>query len=173
MLGLSWGGALAQELTYRHPQRVRRLVLVATMHGFTSVPGRPDALSILATPARYYSPAYLTAVAPTLYGREILDHPDLLARHTHIRSTRPPSLLGYTFQLAALRRWTSLPWLSRITQRTLVLAGDDDPIIPLTNLALIAKRIPGGELEVVQAGGHLFLFLRAEAMAERIDRFLA
>ena len=173
VLGLSWGGALAQELTYRHPGRVRRLILVATMHGWTSTPGRPEALAVLATPARYYFPAYLTAIAPTLYGREILDHPDLLSRHAHLRATRPPSPLGYTYQLAAMRRWTSLPWLPRLTQRTLVLAGDDDPIIPLSNLELIAARIPNSELEVVKGGGHLFLFLRADQMATRINQFLA
>ena len=172
VLGLSWGGALSQEFAHRHPSRVRGLVLVATMHGWTSRPGRPAAVGILASPARYYSPAYLQAVAPTLYGREILDHPELLQRHTHLRSKRPPSMIGYTWQLWALRRWTSLPWLGRLAQPTLVLAGDDDPIIPLANGELMARLIPKGELQVVEGGGHLFLFLRAAAMAERVSAFL-
>jgi poly(3-hydroxyalkanoate) depolymerase len=172
LLGLSWGGALAQETAYRFPGRVRRLVLVATMHGWTSQPGRPAAVGILASPARYYSPAFLRAVAPTLYGREILDHPDLLARHAQLRATRPPSPVGYLWQLWALRRWTSLPWLGRVSQPTLVLAGDDDPIIPLANARTIARHIPGGRLHVVAGGGHLFLYLRAAAMAETISEFL-
>lgn len=173
VLGLSWGGALAQELARRHPERVRRLVLVATMHGWTSLPGRPAAMSILASPARYYFPAYLRRVAPTLYGREILDHPDLLRRHAQLRAGRPPSPVGYTWQLWALRRWTSLPWLHKLGAPTLVLAGDDDPIIPLTNLELMARRIPHAELQVVEGGGHLFLFLRPAAMADRVSTFLA
>lgn len=172
VLGLSWGGALAQELARRHPGRVRRLVLAATMHGWTSLPGRPAALTVLATPARYYSPGYLTRVAPTLYGREILDHPDLLRRHAHLRATKPPSMVGYTWQLAALRRWTSLPWLSSLPHHTLVLAGDDDPIIPITNAKLMAARLRNGRLRIVEGGGHLFLFLRADQMAQEVLSFL-
>ena len=172
VLGISWGGALAQELARRHPNRVRRLVLAATMHGWTSTPGRPSALSVLATPARYYSAAYLERIAPTLYGKEILDHPDLLRRHSHMRTTRPPSPLGYAYQLAALRRWTSWPWLAKLDMATLVLAGDDDPIIPVANARMIAERIPNGELHVVAGAGHLFLFLRAAAMAAKVCDFL-
>ncbi|MCP5025190.1 MAG: alpha/beta fold hydrolase [Actinomycetia bacterium] len=172
VLGISWGGALAQELTHRHPHRVRRLVLAATMHGWTSVPGQPSAVSILMTPARYYSVDYLEKVAPTLYGGQIRENPELLRQHAHIRATRPPSAIGYTWQLAALRRWTSLPWLHRVAHRTLVLAGDDDPIIPLANGEQMARRLPEGELHVVEGGGHLFLYLQAALSAERVVDFL-
>lgn len=172
VLGLSWGGALSQELAHRHPARVRRLVLAATTPGWVSLPGRPAALAILLSPARYYSPEYLRRVAPTLYGGAIAEHPDLLDRHAHLRATRPPTPRGYLYQLSALRRWSSLPWLHRLPQPTLVLAGDDDPIIPLANARAIADRIPDGRLHVVRGGGHLFLFTRAEELADVVRRFL-
>ena len=173
VLGLSWGGALAQELARRHPDRVRRLVLVATMPGWTSLPGRPAAMSILMSPARYYSSEYLRRVAPTLYGGAIRDHPRLLNEHAKLREARPPTPVGYLWQLSALRRWTSLPWLHRLRHRTLVMAGDDDPIIPITNARLIASRLRDGRLQTVEGGGHLFLFTRAEEMADLIRDFLA
>ncbi|MEO5900173.1 MAG: alpha/beta fold hydrolase [Ilumatobacteraceae bacterium] len=172
VLGLSWGGALAQELTRRHPQAVRRLVLAATMSGWTSLPGRPLALTILMSPMRYYSPGYLERVAPTLYGGAIREHPALLREHGRLRAAQPPSPVGYTYQLAALRRWTSLPWLHRLTQPTLVLAGSDDPIVPLPNARLLAFRIPAGRLHVVDRGGHLFVFTHAEQVAATIREFL-
>lgn len=172
VLGLSWGGALAQELTRRHPQRVRRLVLSATTPGWASLPGRPAAMAILLTPARYYSPAFLRRVAPLLYGGSIAKHPDLLDRHAYLRATHPPTPRGYLYQLSALRRWSSLPWLHRLEQPTLVLAADDDPIIPLANGRLMAHRLPRGRLHVVEGGGHLFLFTHAADMAEVVRRFL-
>lgn len=172
VLGLSWGGTLAQELTRRHPQVVRHLVLAATMSGWTSIPGRPLPMTILMSPLRYYSPQYLQLVAPTLYGGEIREHPELLREHGRIRASNPPTPIGYYQQVAALRRWTSLPWLHRLPQRTLVLAGDDDPIIPLANARLLARRIPAGRLHVMHKGGHLFVFTRAQEVAELVRDFL-
>jgi pimeloyl-ACP methyl ester carboxylesterase len=172
VLGLSWGGAMAQELAYRHPEAVRRLVLAATMPGWISVPGRPLAVSILMSPLRYYSSRYFELVAPTLYGGEVRQAPGLLREHAAMRSEHPPSPIGYYYQIAALRRWTSVPWLHRLPHRTLVLAGDDDPIISLANGRLLACRIPASELHLVEGGGHLFMFTRPAEVAERIREFL-
>jgi len=172
VLGLSWGGALAQELALRHPDRVRRLVLAATTPGVISLPGRPSALWILMTPRRYYDSGYLEDVAPTLYGGRVRDHPELMVRHGHVRATRPPTPRGYVGQMIALRRWTSLRRLRGLQPRTLVMAGDDDPIIPLTNARMIARLAPGARLHVVEGGGHLFLFTRPAEMAEQVRGFL-
>jgi poly(3-hydroxyalkanoate) depolymerase len=172
VLGLSWGGALAQELSRRHPHSVRRLVLAGTMQGWTSMPGRPIAMSVLMSPLRYYSPEYLERVAPTLYGGIIREEPRLLREHSRVRAAQPPSQVGYYYQIAALRRWTSLPWLHRLPHRTLVMAGDDDPIIPLANARLMANRIPAGRLHVVDRGGHLFIHTRAEEIAGVVRDFL-
>ena len=56
VLGYSFGGGLAQELAYRSPDRVRRLILCATAQGLVGVPPRPLPALLLATPARYYHP---------------------------------------------------------------------------------------------------------------------
>lgn len=172
VLGLSWGGALAQELAHQHPAVVHRLILAATMTGVTSVPGRPAALAILMSPARYYSPEYLKRIAPTLYGGAIRHMPELLDEHARLRAARPPSRVGYMYQLGAIQRWSSLPWLHRLPHRTLVLAGDDDPIVRMVNGRLLANRIPDARLHVVKGGGHLFLFTRGAEMGEIIDDFL-
>ena len=172
VLGLSWGGALAQELAIRHPRVVDRLVLSATTPGLGGVLGGVGPLSILASPARYYSPDYLRRVAPTLYGGGIAERPDLLESHVVLRSRHAPSLRGYLYQLLAIQSWSSLPRLRRLRAETLVLSGDDDPIVPPANGRILARRIPGAELEIIEGGGHLFLFVRAEEMADRIRGFL-
>lgn len=172
VLGLSWGGALAQELAHRHPEMVHRLILAATMPGVVSIPGRPAAMAILMSPARYYVPEYLKRIAPTLYGGAIRDNPDLLDEHARQRASRPPTGLGYLYQLGAIQRWTSIGWLHKLPQRTLVLAGDEDPIVRLGNGRILASRIPDARLHVVQGGGHLFLFTRAEEMAAVVRDFL-
>jgi poly(3-hydroxyalkanoate) depolymerase len=172
VLGVSFGGLLSQELAHRAGKRVRRLVLAATGCGMGGVPGHPRALAILATPRRYHSPEHFNRVAPALYGGRIRREPELLGQQALARLGRPPSTGGYLAQIYAVTGWTSAPWLHRLPQPTLVLAGDDDPIVPLVNGRILAWRIPRARLHVVQGGGHLFLLEQAEEMAELVADFL-
>ena len=172
VLGISWGGALAQEFVLTFPNRVRRLVLAATSTGWLSVPGNPKALWVLATPRRYYSPSYFEKIAPTLYGGAVRDDPGLLRRQGHLRFIHPPSIRGYLWQLAAGLGWTSLHRLHRVKTPTLVLAADDDPIIPLAGSKLMARLLRRSRLHVVHQGGHLFLVTHAAVVAPTIEDFL-
>jgi poly(3-hydroxyalkanoate) depolymerase len=171
VLGVSFGGGIAQELAFQSPARVRRLILAATSCGVGSMPGNPLALSVLLTPLRYYSERYLSFVAPFLYGGGAR-RKDVMAEQILARLHRRPSLLGYLLQLGAGAGWSSLPYLSRIRQPTLVMTGDDDPIIPLVNGRLLARVIPDARLHVVRGGGHLFLLDRIVESATVIESFL-
>lgn len=172
VLGVSFGGTVAQELARHGGRRVRRLVLCATGCGLGGVPGDPRALAILATPRRYHSREHFLQVAPTLYGGRIRREPDLLRQQAMARLGRPPSILGYAAQIYAITGWSSLPWLHRLRQPTLVLTGDDDPIIPVINGKILAWRIPGARLQIVEGGGHLFLLEQAEEIADSLAGFL-
>jgi len=172
VVGVSFGGAVAQELAYRHPGRMRRLVLAATTCGFGGVPGRPSALALLSTPYRYYSRSHFRAIAGRLYGGEIARRPELLERHAYRGLAHAPSVRGYLWQLSAIVGWSSLPYLHRIQQPVLVLTGDDDPIIRVINGRILARLIPNARLHVVPGGGHLFLIDQARESAELIGQFL-
>ena len=171
VLGVSWGGALAQELAYRGGDRVRRLVLCATMAGGAPIPGDPRVLAILATPLRYWSPSYLDRVAPRLYGAEVMADPEMMAHQRRARFTRAPSSRGYVWQMLALRHFASVLWLHKLRQPTLVLSGRTDAIVPVANGRILAGRIPHARLEIVD-GGHLFLLTHAAENAVRVNAFL-
>ena len=68
--------------------------------------------------------------------------------------------------------WTSVPFLPLLRQRTLILSGDDDPIIPLANARLMKLLIPNARLHVYH-GGHLGLVTEAAELAPVVDAFLA
>ena len=172
VLGYSWGGLLAQELARRAPDRVRRLVLCATGPGLGGIPPRPLAALMLATPARYYHPRLLALSVPPIAGGRTARKPGTLTAHASERLLRPPSPLGYAYQLYAIAGWSSLPWLHRLPQPTLVIGGDDDPSVRLRNARLLAARIPGARLHVVKGGGHLFLLDEPENVAPAIRAFL-
>jgi poly(3-hydroxyalkanoate) depolymerase len=174
VLGVSFGGAVAQQLALDNPQRVRRLVLASTSVGLGGVPGHPLALALLATPLRYYSPSFFRRTARLLYGPLDADGDgDLLQAQVNARRARPPTMWGYVSQLTAAAGWTSLSWLHRIRARVLVLSGDADPIVPPVNALILAARLPHAELEIVRGAGHLLLMQRAPTVATRIAEFLA
>jgi poly(3-hydroxyalkanoate) depolymerase len=170
VLGISWGGALAQQFALSRPDRVRRLVLVATGTGSLMIPGRPRILRILLTPRRHRDPTYAARVAGELYGGSARQDP-ALARNLLHATTRLGPARGYYYQLLAGLGWTSLPLLPRLQQPTLILAGDDDPIIPLANARIMHRLIPRSRLHVYQ-GGHLELAADAQRLALAVEAFL-
>ncbi len=170
VLGISWGGGLAQQFAVQHSTRCRRLVLVSTATGALMVSGRPTVLAKLATPRRYLDPNYLARVAPELYGGSIRSHPE--QAHELIQATQAVGLRGYLYQLLASIGWTSLPWLALIRQPTLILAGDDDPIVPLVNAKLMQRLIPNARLRIFH-DGHLGLLTQARELAPIVAQFLA
>jgi pimeloyl-ACP methyl ester carboxylesterase len=85
--------------------------------------------------------------------------------------SRVGSPAGYLFQLAAGAGWTSLPFLPLLRQRTLIMSGDDDPIIPLANARLMNALIPRSRLHVYH-GGHLALGTEAAELAPVVSSFL-
>ena len=172
VLGYSFGGGLAQELAYRAPERVRRLVLCATAPGLGGSPPRPMAALMLASPARYYHPRLLELSVAHIAGGRTAREPGALDRQAAERLLHPPSPIGYAYQLYAVAGWSSLPWLRRVPHRTLVVSGEDDPAVPLRNGRLLAGRLPDARLHVVPGGGHLFLLDEPENAAPVIRAFL-
>jgi poly(3-hydroxyalkanoate) depolymerase len=170
VLGISWGGALAQQFALSRPKRVRRLVLVATAPGALMVPGKPRVLMRMVTPRRHRDPGYTARIAGDLYGGTIRDNP-AAARDLLHATSRLGLARGYYYQLMAGLGWTSLPWLPRLRPPTLILAGDDDPIIPLVNARIMHRLIPRSKLHVYQ-GGHLELAVDTERLASAVEAFL-
>jgi poly(3-hydroxyalkanoate) depolymerase len=171
VLGISWGGGVAQHFAAFQRARCRRLVLVSTGTGALMVPARPRVLMQMATPRRYLDPGYLERAAPGLYGGSARTDPARVsaAMHAHLRVGSPR---GYLYQLTAGAGWTSLPFLPLLRQPTLILSGDDDPIIPLPNAHLMHRLIPHSRLHIYH-GGHLGLVTEAADLAPVVREFLA
>jgi poly(3-hydroxyalkanoate) depolymerase len=171
VLGISWGGGLAQHFALSQRRRCRRLVLVATATGAIMVPARPAVLAAMATPRRYLDSSYLRRIAPDLYGGSARTEPGRVSSLLHTGS-RTVSPRGYLYQLGAGAGWTSLPFLPLLRQATLIMSGDDDPLIPLANARLLRLLIPHARLHIYH-GGHLGLVTEAAELAPVIDGFLA
>jgi poly(3-hydroxyalkanoate) depolymerase len=171
VMGVSWGGGLA-----RSSRSSIRSVCAAWC--WRPPPWSPPAMwpgpsarsAEDAHPQRYRDKGYMKRVAPELYGGELRTRPEAIQLFTdHARAGNPT---GYRYQMLALLGWTSLPWLWRIRHPTLILAGNDDPLVPLINARLQAWLLRDARLHVI-ADGHLFLLTRAQETASVIGTFLA
>jgi pimeloyl-ACP methyl ester carboxylesterase len=158
VLGISWGGALAQQFAISRPGRVRRLVLVATGPGALMVPAHPRVLLRMITPRRHRDPAHAARIAGDLYGGSARVSP-MAARDLLHGTTRLGPVRGYYYQLISAAGWTSLPRLARLRPPA------------LANARIMHRLIPNSDLHVYR-GGHLELAAHPERIAPVVEAFL-
>ena len=173
VLGLSFGGMVAQEMAHIAPDRVNRLILASTSCGWGGVPGSPAALLSVTTPDRYYSRTIFEQVSPTYIGGREGSDPQFVRSQARARQSAPPDPRGYMYQLWAAAAWSSLYWLPTIAAPTLVVAGESDPLVPPGNAQILARLLPRARRHIVEGGGHLCLLERAGELAPIIEGFLA
>src|SRR6201988_2273132 len=169
VLGLSWGGALAQQFAFQNPRRCRRLILVSTGTGAVIVPGNPLVLAKMLTPRRFLDHNYAATIAGDLYGGTVRNDASVI-KSLFDRQLMAGSRVGYLHQLLAGAVWTSLFALPLIRQQTLIVAGLDDPIVPLSNARIMARLLPPASVHL-HGGGHVDLITNAAELAPVIESF--
>ena len=169
VLGVSWGGTLAQQFALQNPRRCRRLVLAATAQGALMLPGSPSVLRHFVTPRRHNDPALRLRIAGSIYGGRARTDPELMRSLDQF--IKPASRYAYLLQQIAVAGWTSVPWLPLLRQQTLILAGSDDPVIPLVNARVMAALIRNSRLHVFD-DGHLFVLSQPDETARVLREFL-
>lgn len=171
VMGVSWGGAMAQHFALQHPGLTRRLTLIATTPGMVMVPGNPAAFTKMANPRRYTDPEFMNEHFATLYGGVDKDG----AAHqkdSHIGRLKPPSPRGYLYQLMCMIGWSSLPALPFMSKETLIMMGEDDQIVPVINGKILNAMIPNSRLVTFAGGGHLFMLTHTDEIVAAIRDFL-
>jgi poly(3-hydroxyalkanoate) depolymerase len=169
VLGLSWGGALAQQFAFQNPRRCRRLILVSTGTGAIMVPGGPAILAKMVTPRRFLDHDYAASIAGDIYGGTVRDDPSMI-KQLFDRQLMAGSRVGYLHQLLAGAVWTSVFALPLVRQRTLIMAGLDDPIIPVVNARIMGWLLPHSTVHL-HSGGHVDLITNAAELAPVIEQF--
>lgn len=170
VLGHSMGAMIALALAIEHPERVRRLVVVAAPPGGSATVGaRPEVLSqMLSLPVDGTSAEErLRLVNPGWAQRQ----PDLLATVAagHAEEHIDPRLIGMQVRAMAA---VDPGRLAEVSASTLVLHGDADPIVPLENGRRVADAVTGARLEILPGMGHHVLFQAMEPCVRLVEAFL-
>ena len=165
LLGISWGGALAQQFAFQHRARTRRLVLAATSAGSAMVPGNPAMISHLLDPMEYSVEAALRRNLASLYNGGG-------SGTVSLNAATAPTPVGWACQLSAFAGWNSLAILPLLAMPVLVMADDEDQLVPVANAHLLAQAIPHSRLELFHGGGHLFMLSQPAAFGRSVSAFL-
>lgn len=143
VLGYSHGGAVAQQLAFDVPDRVRTLILVATSCGVGATPGT--------------SRAILRGIGGPVEGN----------------TWPIPDPLGMLWQSLAVSSWSSIPFLGAIRAPTLVVCGSRDRVVPPSNGRVLARRIPGASLRMLPGGHDAQRGDSAKTLADVVEDFLS
>jgi 3-oxoadipate enol-lactonase len=155
--GFSLGGMVAQQLALRHAGRVRSLVLGATHPGGPRAvrPGE-EAMAFFRRRAGMTAEEAARASVPFNYGpRCRREHADRIAEDIRRRLAHPFPERAYRAQMVAAALHNAHRRLARLTVPTLVVHGLEDRVVPVANAEILAERIPGAELRLLDAG-HLY-----------------
>ncbi|HEY8489616.1 MAG TPA: alpha/beta hydrolase [Dehalococcoidia bacterium] len=155
--GISWGGVLALKLALDHPDLVRALILDSTSSEVN-----------VAAAARWRQ----LGDAAEREGLAALDWPlDLVTEAPGPEEARAFARACYC--VASTCEQPLTPYLGRVTAPTLVLAGEHDRVAGVGGSVILARRIPGAELAIVEGAEHGVMFTAPERFRELVEGFLA
>lgn len=175
VVGASMGGAIAQEMAIRHPERVLTLTSIMSSTGEPGLPPpTPEALQILLTSAPTDRDAYLDSYARTWQVLRGAGFPDDEARdrgraeRIFARGLNPA---GATRQLAAVfASGSRKSALAKLSVPALVIHGDADPLIHVACGTATANAIPGAQLVIIERMGHALPITMWPRIIEAIAR---
>lgn len=159
LCGVSLGGMVGMALALRAPERVERMVLACS----SAYVGPPEQWR---ERARVVRTEGVEAIADTVVGRWFTpelahEEPEVVARFRATLAATPPE--GYARSCEALAAWDARERISALRAPALVVAGAEDPATPVEHSELLASRIPGARLRVLERAAHLANVERAGA----------
>jgi pimeloyl-ACP methyl ester carboxylesterase len=174
VLGVSMGGYIAQELAINYPGMVRSLVLGCTSAGGERV--------VLMSPERIkkfvanegLSPEEILKKDMDIYFSEkfIRENPEKIKEFIEISLLYYQPADAFQRQFAACLKHDTVNRLNHITMPTLIISGDDDPLVPPENSRILKELIPHAELKFFHGSRHCFFIEEGESFNQQVIDFL-
>jgi pimeloyl-ACP methyl ester carboxylesterase len=175
ILGISMGGMIAQNFALRHPGKVKALILGCTS---CSDPGEdPDnAGKDIVDPVRLETMTVeerARSSLPFIYSQEFIDNnPDIIEEEIAMSVNNPVDVVGYNRQADAITTNDTYNRLPQLKMPVLVIAGDEDRLLPVKHSRIIASRVPGAQLTLLKGKGHGFFSEALDESKRIIDDFI-
>lgn len=175
VLGVSLGGMVAQQLTLKHPRMVDRLMLCSTIFGGPNIVlPSTEVLQFMAQPSGTPEERFTKGLKFSFGlgpGFAKMHSEETAFIRTKISENRQPDY-AYRHQAMAPLGFNSEPFLPKIEQPTLVLAGDQDQVVPIENARRLVQKLPNAQLKIFNGAGHLCFIEQHELFNLTVLEFL-
>ena len=177
IFGISMGGMIAQHFALNYPQRVISLILGCTnCGGVHSIQPKPESMAALFDFERLakMTPEEVTRQAmPFCFSQEFIEkNPDIVEKRIAKSLEYLTPAHGATRQAAAIMGHDTYELLPKIKLPTLVIAGDNDRLVPVENSRILDSKIPKADLVIIKGAGHVFFIEDAEESNKIVLDFL-
>lgn len=170
--GLSMGGYVAFEFLRQFPGRVRGLGLFSTRAAADAPEARQGRLKAAQKIQGEGLEPFVKAILPKLLGKTTVEsNPAVVEEVTGMILANVPDGVADAL-LAMAHRRDSTDLLASIRCPTLVIAGEEDTFIPVSEARAFVRKIPGAELEVIRKAGHLVNLEEPAGFQAALERFL-
>ena len=177
MVGASMGGMIVQILAAQYPERTASMVSIMSTSGRRGLPqGKPEALAMLS--AQPEGPAREQLVAHGLKLRRAIAGSGYPIPEAELRRFVEKNLDRRWYPEGAARQYLSVlasgdrvEMLKTVKVPTLVLHGEDDPLLPVDCGRDVAALVPGAEIQTYPGWGHDFPGGMIPTVIERISKF--
>ena len=175
VLGISFGGFVAQEFALRHPDRLKKLILASTSFGGPNHVAPPmEVLAAFSATNGLNSPErirkYMTmGFTPSF----VQDHGEVVDEFCTLRERNAVPEEVYRQQLASAVTFNAEDRVGAIKSETLVLTGDKDAVVPPENSENLASMIPEARRQTIKGGGHMAFVEQAGEFNAIVREFLA
>jgi pimeloyl-ACP methyl ester carboxylesterase len=174
ILGISFGGFVAQEFALRYPERVKKLILASTSFGGPNhVMPSVEVLSSFASTEGLNSADRIRKYLTTAFTPDFVrENAATVERFCALREENTVPEEVYRQQLASAMEFNAEHRIGAIKAETLVLTGDSDTVVPAANSGNLAKAIPSAHLGVIADGGHMAFVENADEFNSFVRDFL-
>ena len=174
LLGISFGGFVAQEFALRYARRVKKLVLASTSFGGPNhVMPSAEVISALASADELNSPERIHRHIVSAFTAEFVgSKPGIVEEFCREREANSVPEQIYAEQLRSAIGFDAESRVPMIAAETLILTGDADTVVPDRNSVNLAAAIPGAVLQVIANAGHMAFIEKAGEFNRSVAAFL-
>ena len=174
ILGASFGGFVAQEFALEFPERLNKLILACTSFGGAHhvAPDWEVLMAFASTDGMNTSERIRKFMTPAFTEEFNKNNAETVEKVCKLReeSIVPESV--YTSQLKAATTFDFENRVSEIKNKTLILTGDKDRVVPMQNSVNLAGKMSNAKLEIIENGSHMFFIEKADEFNQKVRNFL-